>query len=304
MPIDTALDIRCFIIAAEELNIRRAAERLGIPQPSLTRQILSLEARIGFDLLIRDRGRITGLTAAGASYLNDARRLLRMSDNAIRSARDIAEGKAGRLRLGICEDATTSKLGRILDAFGKSLPGVGFDLLELPSADQAAALRHNEIDLGIVASPVDERDLVIEPLWQEDWYVAFSFGHQLAQLDCISCAHLAQATLILPDPELAPGGHDHVRSAFLSAGIRPNIGIRAQRRSTMIILAASGAGVTFVPAAVASTVSLPGVAFRPFVSEPLTIAAAFRANDPPGLAMQFLRTAHDMLETSAQTGRL
>jgi DNA-binding transcriptional LysR family regulator len=290
----TPLDIRCFIAAAEELNIRRAAERLKVPQPTLTRQIRALEKRLGFDLLIRERGRITGVTAAGANYLSGVRQLLRMSDNAIQSARDIAEGKAGRLRLGVCDEAMTCRFVQILSAFAAALPCVGLDISELPSNQQASALRHNQLDLGIVSPPIDDRGLLVEKMWQEDWFVALPPGHALTKYDQLSCAHLAQTGLILAHPEVSPDGNEHVRNTFFSEGIRPNVIVQTQRRSTMMMLVASGAGVAFVPAALAAAAS-PGLEFRPFISRPLTICAAFRAEDPPGLAMRFLRVAHQVL---------
>jgi DNA-binding transcriptional LysR family regulator len=207
--------LQYFIGIAEDLNVHRTAERLGIPQPSVTRHICSFEAELGLDLLIRHRGRIVGFTAAGKNYLPDARQILGTIDYAARSAQDIAAGKIGRLRLGVCDDATTNGLARIFAGFRLSVPGMGFDLLELSSPDQANALRRNEIDLGIGATPIDDRDLIVEPLWSEDWCAAFPPEQKLSRSDRISFLQLAKTDLILAYPQLAPGGHDHVRSAFL-----------------------------------------------------------------------------------------
>jgi DNA-binding transcriptional LysR family regulator len=288
--------LRYFVAATEELNIRRTAERLGISQPSLTRHIRTIEDDLGLDLLIRQRGRVVGITVAGNNYLAYARQILSTLDDAARSARDIAAGKVGRLRLGVCDDATTDNLARILAGFCSSVTGVELDLLELSSPEQANALRRNEIDLGIVATPIDDRDLIIEPLWIEDWHVVFPTGHELERCARISCLELANTTLVLAHPQLAPGGHDHVRTAFLSAGISPRVAVHALRRSTMIMLAASGVGITFVPTAVAR-VSLPGLSFRPFTAGRMTISAAYRAENPPGLAMQFFRIAQKVLRS-------
>jgi DNA-binding transcriptional LysR family regulator len=95
----------------------------------------------------------------------------------------------------------------------------------------------------------------------------------------------------------ASGGRDQIRNEFSAAGIFPQVVAQALHRSTMIMLAASGVAVTFVAAAVAE-VAIPGLIFRKFQIPRLSIGAAFRANAPPGLAMQFLRTANQVLGTS------
>src|SRR5581483_10212603 len=100
--------------------------------------------------------------------------------------------------------------------------------------------------------------------------------------------------LILTHSQLAAGGHDHIRDAFRAAGMVPHISAQAVRRTTRIMLVASGLGATFVPASLAST-SITGVVMRPFATPGITIAAAYRAQDPPGSAMRFLRIAREVL---------
>ena len=290
--------LRSFIAVAEALSIRGAAKRLGIAQSALTKQIAGLETDLGLDLLVRDRQRVVGLTPAGETFLEDARRILAEVERATRSARGIAEGKEGRLRLGVCEDATTERLSRILAAFHRALPKVQVDLFEMPSPRLACALRRNDIDLALLVAPATEESLIVDPLWEDNWLIALPSDHTLVGRNRIACGDLSDVPVILAHPELGPTGHDRIKEAFRAAEITPIISAFALRRTTMLYLVAAGQGVTFLPGSLA-TISTPGVVMRPFAAEPMTIAAAYRA-DPPGLAMQFLRIAQDALKGDAE----
>jgi DNA-binding transcriptional LysR family regulator len=281
--------LRYFIAVAGELSIRRAAKQLGVAQSALTRQIATLEAELGLDLLIRDRHRIVGLTAAGESFLGDARRILGEIERATRSARRIAAGKEGQLRLGVCEDATTERLSRILSAFHSHSPAVELDLFEMSSANLARALTRSDIDLALLVPPVSDESLIVDPVWHDGWLVALPEGHKLVDRRQIAPESFADMPLILTHSELAPAGHEQILEAFRVAGITPLIAAQALRRTTKLYMVAAGRGVAFLPGSLAG-VSIPGVVMRPFLAEPLTIAAAYRV-DPPGLAMQFLRVA-------------
>lgn len=290
--------LRSFIAVAEELSIRRAAKRLGIAQSALTKQIAGLETELGLDLLVRERQRVVGLTPAGESFLEDARRILAEIERATSSARGIAEGKQGRLRLGVCEDATTERLSRILAAFRRALPKVQVDLFEMPSPRLACSLMRNDIDLALLVPPVSDESLNIDALWEDDWLIAVPNGHLLAGRNSIVCEDLSDVPVILAHRELGPTGHDRIKEAFRAAGITPQVAAFALRRTTMLYLVAAGQGVTFLPGSLAM-ISTPGVIMRPFEAETMTIAAAYRA-DPPGPAMQFLRIAQGALKDDAE----
>jgi DNA-binding transcriptional LysR family regulator len=279
--------LRYLIGVAEELSIRRAAKRLGVAQSALTKQIASLEAELGLDLLVRDRRRIVGLTAAGESFLGDARRIIAEIERATSSARGIAAGKEGRLRLGICEDATTERLSRILSVFQVESPDVELDIFEMSSANLVRALSRSDIDLALLVPPVNDESLIVDPVWHDGWLVALPEGHTLAERSRITAESLADMSLILTHLELA--SHEQVLQAFREAGVAPRIAAQALRRTTKLYMVAAGRGAAFFPGSLIG-VSVPGVVMRPFLAKPMTIAAAYRP-DPPGLAMQFLRVA-------------
>lgn len=288
--------LRYFVVVGEELNFHRAARQLGVSQPAVTKQISALESELGLDLFVREQQRISGLTAAGSSYLRDAQRLLSEFGKAADLAREIAEGRNGRFRLGVCDDAARKRFAQILLTFHSLFPAVDLDIFELSSPVVADALRRNDIDLGLVVAPIDSQALETESLWQEDWFVALPEAHPLSQSEQLTCADLATTDLMLAHPDFAPSAHEQVRAAFQAAGVKPRIVVRALRRATMMMLVAAGTGATFVPASVAARQST-GIVMRPFVAEPITLMAAYRAEDPAGLAMQFLRIAKHVLKT-------
>ncbi len=173
------LRLRYLLVAAEELNFHRAAERLGVTQPALTRQIAAVEAELGFDVLVRHQRRLIGLTRPGEKFVSETRRILRELEDAAGGARAIARGGAGRLRLGLCEEAIGAKLATALVGVHSALPAVELTFCEMPAASLLRALHDNVIDLGIVVAPADARGLGIERLWCEGKVVALPESHPL-----------------------------------------------------------------------------------------------------------------------------
>lgn len=285
--------LRYFAALAEELNVRRAAQYLGISQSALTKQIGALEADLCLDLFVRDRQRLVGLTQAGNQYLGDTRRILAQLEEAERSAREIAGGGTGRLRLGVCEDAATSTLARIIAAYHGRYPAVGLDVYELPSL--ARALHENTIDLALVLPPfAADAGVATAPLWHEDWAVALPCRHALAQREKLACSDLAREPLILLHAEWGSGSHDQICAAFRAAAIAPRIAARALRRSTMLMLASAGMGVAFVPASMPLAADSDLIAC-PFAARQATVSAAYRAGASPAAAMLFIRTAEELV---------
>jgi DNA-binding transcriptional LysR family regulator len=286
--------LRCFVLVAEEMNFRRAADRLGVTQPTVTKRVAALETDLGLDLFVRGENRIVGLTAAGKHYLDDTRRLLSEIESAGRSARTIAEGKGGRLRLGVCEDAATNHFGKSVAAFRQRWPDVEVDILEFPGDHLVRGLQQAEIDLGLVVSPIDDRRLVLDPLWLDEWVVVMPESHGLAAKSRIVISDMAEVGLILADPRVTPGAHEQIRKAFQAGHIAPRVVVQALRRSAILFMVAAGTGVSFAPASFSAAL-IPGTIARPLAVDPLTVSAAYRALDPPGLALQFLRAAKEVL---------
>jgi len=144
-----------FIAVAEELHFGRAAERLNMTQPPLSRQIQKLEKTVGAELLERDNRRVQ-LTPAGTAFLDEARRLLALAERAPVTARRIASGRSGLLRIGFTAASGFSILGPLLEEISAILPDVDVDLQELVTGEQIQALETGELDLGLARPPFDK----------------------------------------------------------------------------------------------------------------------------------------------------
>ncbi len=177
----------------------------------------------------------------------------------------VAFGAEGRLRLAICEDATTSTFAAIISAYRKRCPAVELDLFEIPSAMQAAALRRGEIDAGLLMPPVKMDGIQLDELWCERWLVAMPSDHRFADMATIPISELAGKNFIAAHPEFDPGCQAQSKTMFAEAGIQPYIVTLAFRRVTMATLVQSGAGITLVPVA-SSGVTIEGFVTRPLLS--------------------------------------
>src|SRR5215207_4822370 len=185
--------LRYFVAVAEELHFGRAAERLRIAQPPLSRQIRDLEREIGAPLFERvPRG--VELTPAGSAFLPEARLTLAQAERAQRTAQRAARGETGRLRVGFVEAATYSGiLPDVLGFFRMHLPDIGISLLEMDPVEQAEAFRDGRIDLGMLHSPPADADrwLRVEPVYSDALVAALPNGHALAGRSRLTLGTLA-----------------------------------------------------------------------------------------------------------------
>ncbi|WP_375552540.1 LysR family transcriptional regulator [Rhodophyticola porphyridii] len=288
--------LRYFLATADELSFRRAAELTGVNQSAVSRQIAALEDELGVTLFER---RSTGarLTEVGRVFLGDARRIAADVDRARETIAAVAFGTEGRLRLAICEDATTPTFAAIIAAHRERCPAVTLELFEIPSAMQPAALRRGEIDAGLLLPPVRGNGIQLDELWREEWLVAMPSDHRFAVMTSISVSDLAGEDFITAHPKFGPGCHAQSQAMFAAAGIQPRIVAHAFRRQTMVMLVQSGAGITLVPGAFASA-TIDGIATRPLFSDGhrMRVAAAYLEGDLQGIVAQFLRIARAAMQ--------
>src|SRR5215217_17341 len=185
--------LRYFVAVAEELHFGRAAARLRIAQPPLSRQIRDLEREIGAALFERvPRG--VELTPAGRAFLPEARLTLSQAERAKRTAQRAALGETGRLRVGFVEAATHSGiLPDVLSFFRAHLPSIGLSLFELDPLRQAEAFQDGRIDVGILHNPPLDaaRWLRVEPIHTEPVILALPKAHGLAHRTRLTLASLA-----------------------------------------------------------------------------------------------------------------
>ncbi len=171
--------LRYFVAVAEELHFSRAAARLNMSQPPLSRQIQELEEEIGVPLFVRENRKVQ-LTPAGKVYLAQAKRILEHVAAANYEAAAVALGRAGPLRLGHGTHLPAGFLSRVLAAFHKEAPHVAVDLLESPTPRILKALRQKTIDVGFVMAPSNTAGLVVKPLFSDRLVIALPEGHRYA----------------------------------------------------------------------------------------------------------------------------
>jgi DNA-binding transcriptional LysR family regulator len=250
--------LRGFVAVADELHFGRAAARLKMTQPPLSRQVQKLERAVGVQLLERDNRRVV-LTAAGQVFLAEARRLLAFADAAPALARRVSSGSSGVVRVGFTAASTYGVLGGLLNELAVALPDVDVDLTEMVTREQVAALSGGEIDLGLARPPFDRETYRSRLLHREPLLVAAPVGHRLLDLDRdATAADLAGEPVVMHSPTKARYFYD------LVAGVVPvpqeDIVHTVGQVLTMLWLVAARRGIAFVPGS-ARRLPLDGVGF-------------------------------------------
>ena len=250
--------ISAFVAVAEELHFGRAAERLNMTQPPLSRQIQKLERAINVKLLERDNRRVA-LTEAGQAFLIEARRLLALVETAGDLARRVDQGAAGTLRLGFTAASAIRTLGPLLRRLSEELPGVDVILHERVTPGQVDGLLRGELDLGLARPPFDSEALASRVVFREPLCAVVPGSHRLAAIGRpLSPADFSNERVISYSPSQARYFHE-LTVRFLT-NAHPRIEQRVQQILTVVLLVAAGRGVALVPAS-ARTLGVQGVAY-------------------------------------------
>jgi DNA-binding transcriptional LysR family regulator len=237
--------LRSFVITAEELHVGRAAARLHLTQPSLSRQIASLEQDVGVALFSRIRRRF-GLTPAGEVFLDAARDIVRRADQAVVDAKTAARGELGTLRLRFVQSATFEALPRLLGAFRLAHPAVTLDLENMTTLRQTAALREGQIDVGLIRLPVNEPTLSTRVISRDPLVVALPAGHPLAKRRRVPLRSLAGEPFVLYTRSFGPTVQDAIVGHCVNAGFTPRIIQEAAGVQTIVSLVAAGLGISLL----------------------------------------------------------
>lgn len=257
--------LRYFVAVAEELHFGRAAQRLHIQQPPLSRQIQDLESELGFPLFERSRRRVE-LTPAGTALLGRARQVFDALDVAIHDARSASEGESGRLVVGYPSSLAYSGLTELLRAFRTRFPSVEISLRELPPADQIDGLKAGSLDVGFVRTSLDDPTLAAELVRREALMVVLPDDHRLVKHRRIPLKALAQEPFVMFPRARGPAFFDQLMSLCGRAGFTPRI-VQEAAQLDIVSLVAAGFGVSIMPSSMRNF-RRPGLAFRPIVGAP------------------------------------
>jgi LysR family transcriptional regulator, benzoate and cis,cis-muconate-responsive activator of ben and cat genes len=255
--------LRYFTAVAEELNFTRAAQRLHITQPPLTRQIQALEHSLGVELFLRKPQGVQ-LTEAGKALLADARNLASLMEQSVERAQLAGRGDAGRLDVGFFGTAAFDILPRVLAAYRETHPRVKLVLHPGQTPAQVVALRQGRVAVVFERQLPQDPDIEVELAAQERILVALPSGHRLARRHAIDVEDLRNEPMILPEG-LPPQMTAMAVKVFRAHGFEPKEGQRCLDMTSGTVLVACGAGIFVIPASM-SVVAMPGVVYRPLSS--------------------------------------
>jgi DNA-binding transcriptional LysR family regulator len=261
--------LRYFVAVAEELNFTRAAEKLRLAQPSLTRQIHNLEEELGVRLLNRGKNQIS-LTVEGQRFLVDARRLVALSQESVKALQRFSRGESGQLNLGYLFKFNFDLLPATLTEFFQSCPEISVNLFDMSPAAQLRALEARKIDLGFVGlRPPDTHNSTTPLAWecitQHHVVVALPANHELAKRKQIQLPDLKPLFFVAMSEETHPGSRDWLSAICQQAGFITRISPDVDLEAGLMTFVAEGLGVTLAREQI-KNLPHPGVAFRPLAT--------------------------------------
>ena len=236
--------LRYFVAVAEELSFTKAAQKLRLAQPSLTRQVRNLEDEIGVQLLDRSNNRVV-LTEEGKLFLIDSKKLLAMCAQSVATVQRISRGETLDLNIGYVANIHYGLLPATLGAFRKLWPGVALNLFDMTRAEQFQALEDRKIDLGFVGlRPAPSgRILLSECVAHDTMLVALPIRHPLARQRKVTLAELAPLFFIGMSAKTHPGSREWLIEICHEAGFAGRILQEADGEATAIKFVADGLGV-------------------------------------------------------------
>lgn len=299
----TLAQLRGLVAVAEEGHFGRAAERLWMTQPPLSRRIKKLEEEIGVDLFERTPHAVV-LTPAGRTFLGEARKILSLADSAPLLAKRVATGDAGTIRIGFTAMSALNVLGKWISVAASELPEVDIQLLELVTRQQTEALLANEIDVGLARGLPLSDVLAGKLVHSEELVLAAPHGHPLTQFDRpLTLSDIIKYDVVTYSPTESAYLYQLVVTAFGRSKMHPKYVQYVQQVNSVVATVNAGLGVALVPET-ASALQLGNVVFRDVADVqdfPVEVHCLWRRNhDNPALA-SFLRLLDIEPEDAAAT---
>ena len=239
--------LRYYIAVADALNFTRAAEKLHVAQPALSKQVHDLEDEIGVDLFRRSQRGVT-ITAEGKLFLDEARRIVAAAEEAVKKTQALARGEFGELNIGYATTPTMEILPPALAAFQSAAPQVAVHLHDLAGNEICDGLRAGELEIGVSVRPREKtmHGLVFELLRTYSLSIAMSPKHPLAKSRSVSVASLLEHPLITYCKRDYEDYHTMLESVFHAHGRMPKPALEVDGSNTLIAAVESGRGIAVV----------------------------------------------------------
>jgi DNA-binding transcriptional LysR family regulator len=295
--------VRYFLAVAEELHFGRAAARLNISQPPLSQQIRRLERELQAPLFHRTKRRVE-LTNAGRVFLDEARALVTLAEQAAGNAQRASRGEIGQLLVGCALWADFLSGAAIIRRFARRHPDVEVELRDLTTAEQVSALVAGHLHVGILRPPVPSKLLASERLLSECLVVAFPRGHRFRSYERVPWKALVDEPYVLFSRRRAPAYEAVVARACNEAGVTLKVRYEVEHPQTVLSIVEAGLGISLVPASL-QTVKRPGIAYRR-LSPPgpaLETVIAWRRGSERPLVQAFVAVAREVAARGAASPR-
>jgi DNA-binding transcriptional LysR family regulator len=287
--------LRYFVALAEELHFSRTAVRLHIAQQALSKQIRELEEAVGVQLLRRSTRKVE-LTAAGVAFLEAAKATLAAFDDGVESARRMARGDAGTLRLGYVVGGALELTRPILEEFARRHPRVSLELREYGHDDRSAGLAKRSADVAFLRPPISATELALETLFVEPLLVALPLGHRLATRAAVSVRELVKEPIAVGESQDVVAERFWTLDAYREPGAPRRI-VHAHSVTEELSLVSAGVACAITSAAMARYTPHPSVRYVPIEDGPgAELALAWRRDASGPLVEHFLDVARSVRE--------
>ncbi len=285
--------LRYFVTVAEEENVSRAALRLHVSQPALSRQVRDLEDELGFALFARSAKSLR-LTDAGRAFLEESRAVLQRTTEAVQAAQAVATGRRGELHVGYAPSPTVKILPATLRAFQAERPEVRVKLHDLSTEEMLAGLRAGDLQVAMLVEPTRAmlRGLGFRAILRDPVRLAVAPRHPWARARSIAVSRLATEPLVVFGRKSFPEYHAFLEAVFAQAKIAPRIAEEHESGAGMVAAVEAGYGVALATDSLTCTTGnrLKLIRLTPEPA-PLVVGAAWAKGKLTPAAEHFVRTA-------------
>lgn len=247
--------LKYFLTLSDELHFGKAAEKLFIAQPPLSRQIKELEENLGVKLFNRTKRNVE-LTPAGKYLQNEARNIFFQLENVKENIQSIGRGVDGQLKIGYVGAAMHSILPDILSRMNKQYPEIKTILFEMGNEEQKKAVLSGQLDVGFVRIPLVHEKLIVEKIHEETFSLIVSHNHPLAQKKRFNLINYANERFISFSSVCGRSMTYSIASICHKAGFAPNIAHETSQINTIVRLVESGIGYSIVPSSTVDAYNL------------------------------------------------
>lgn len=280
--------LRYFLAVAEELHFRKAAEKLFVSQPGLSRQIKELEENLGLQLFERHNRKVA-LTKAGLFLKKELLMHFKGLEHSFQQAKLLQEGLLGDLRFGYVGSAMQEIIPQLLLAFREGHPQVMFSLKEMENQKQIDALQDFDLDLGFVRWERFPRGLQAFPLRKEPFCLVLPQDHPLQPSTFVHLKELKNELFILFSPDYSPSYFEKIMQIFDDSGFVPRVTHQTIHSSSIYKLVENHFGVSIVPRSLRMD-HLPGIKFIELshIPQRTTLSAVWNQNNRNPILPHFL----------------